>query len=278
MAVTKGRLERLIKADAAWGMSLTESGGGGTNAVTIAAADDTYYWSSVAGSVYSVVGKIKAQLEAQSVTNGNSNTYTVTVSDGESAATGKLTIAVSAGTFTLTAVSASLNALMGGVGPDWTSGSAASTTSTYHVEGLWQGSCPKVSPYGDNDEGWLETDARSTESPAGHVKTLYGTKKTVLSLSWDHCTAAKARAAAEATADTSNESFETFWIDCILAEKSWAQGAGGPIRVVWDADNDSVFDTYKISGDLLREYRPVQVIDRWTGLYSIQIPRMVLVP
>lgn len=272
MPILHGRLERLIKFPATYTLSLRENLGSAV-VVTIGVSGDKFYWGSTDGQG-TFVSVIKTKLEAASP---NTRTYTVSVADGETAPTGRLTISVNTGTFAISGISSPLQTLLGNVLNEWTT-LAASQTGAYHVEGMWIPRNAKVTPFGDSDNGWYESDARATESTAGHVKALYGTKKQVISLSWPHNSRATTRARGEATASTSNESFETFWIDNILAEQPWAQGPGGPIRLVWDADVDGTFLTFKVTGDLLRSFNPVQVEQGWIELWGIDMPRCVKVP
>ena len=92
-------------------------------------------------------------------------------------------------------------------------------------------------------------------------------------IEWQNCSRAKVRTAYEST---TNESFQTFWIDGILAEKAWAT-PGGPIRWYPDADTDGTSFNYAVVNPG-KTFRPERVVQNWTGLYPVLLERLIKVP
>jgi hypothetical protein len=220
-------------------MDLTESAGGGTNTITLLA--DTYYWSSVDGVGSTLTTTLASLCDDQSVTNGNSNGYTFALSAGE-LGTGKLTVSVDSGTFTLTSIQADLLALMGFTG-DMTP-TAASFVGTNHVESLWLPDCPVETPYGLASSGLVSSEAMVTLAPDGTYFASHGSKMTTNEYIYQAVSVAKTVAASEGT---TGESYETWWLDTVRGEEPWAT-AGRQVRFYKDTDVDATYLTFNVTG------------------------------
>ena len=222
-----------------WTASLTESGGGGAQTITLTAAN-TYYWSSAGNDTVDLPARLAALLDAASVAAGNSNTYTVTVSAGE-LGTGKLSLSVSAGTFTLTSIDDDLEELMG-LGGELTP-TAASWTGASHVEGLWLPDCPVETPYGLASSGLVSSEAIITLAPDGTYFASHGSKMVTNEYVYEAVSVSKTVAASEST---TAESFETWWLDTVRGEEPWAS-AGRQVRFYKDVDDDATFLTFNVT-------------------------------
>ncbi len=267
MAIKNGKLERLITIPTG-GWDVTCADDGGSDTITISAG--TYYHSTGDSSARDLCEEFENECD----TNGTlSQNWTISIASGEGGS-GKVTITNDGTVCTVTWVDDDLRDVLGFETDDNLSGST-SYTSSDQARGIWLPDRAKVSPYGDSDDGWHETDARWTESASGHVKTLYSTRKQVTTLSWEHMTFAKTRIAGEST---TNESFEKFWEDSILGIPAWAVGAGGPVRYFPDADTDGTSTKYMIVGDLLKSFQPEQLVENSTLYWRIVLDRMVVVP
>jgi hypothetical protein len=264
MAITFGRLERQIEVPSGnWTCALTDSGGAAT--VTVAAGEKSFWNQGVTDDTF--LEEFEEDLE-----DAGADNYSVSMAAGEDG-TGKITITNDSGNnFQIVWTSTDLRNLLGFSA---TISGATTQTAPNQAQGIWIPNAPLDTEYGSDDDGWWESDARSSESSSGHIKTLYTAKKQVNSLRWRGITQAKCRTLKEGT---TNESFETFWIDGILAEKVWANGAGGPIMLYWNAGDHTINCKYKIVGDSLTTLAPRKMRDGWLGLWEIGLERCVKVP
>jgi len=261
-----GKLEALITIPTGgWTSTLTESAGGTGTPVFTAA--NTYYHSTAGNDSIDFPAELKAQLDAESP---NGRTYTVTLGGGEDG-TGKLTISVDSGTFTLTGVTAAYLALMGFTGE--LTPTASSFTSQSAVQGLWLPPSASNSLYGASDAGWDEADYVATKAPDGTVVATRYNRFVANRIEWQNCQRAKVRTAYEST---TNESFQTFWIDGVLGEQAWAT-VGGPILWYPDADVDGTSFNYAVINPG-KTFRPERVVQNWTGLYPVVLDRLIKVP
>jgi len=219
-----------------WTMSLTESGGGGAQTITLTAAN-TYYWSSAGNDTVDLAARLKALLDAASVAAGNSNTYTVTIAAGE-LGTGKLTIAVSAGTFTLTSINDDAQALMGFTAE--LTPTAASFTSDKQVESLWLPDTTVETPQGLASSGKVVSTSLVTVSEDGTVSNVHGSKHVRNEYVYAFVPVAKAIQASESVTNTS---FESWWLHGIRGQEPWAK-AGQQVRYYKDADADGTSLTF----------------------------------
>ena len=271
MAIRNGKLERLIEIPTGdYSLSLTETGGVTGQAVTATAGETSFLSSAYAGTG-GTGNSLIAQLQADLTSVGHE--YAVTIGAGENG-TGKVTIdRTGSDNFAVVWTSTELRDLLGFSQGNLTGANAY--TGASQAQGLWLPNTPMNSLFGAADSGFYESDAMATESPSGHVKAFFGNKKKINQIMWTGITHAKCRASAEST---SNESFEQFWLDSILAEKSFANGPAGIIRVYWDAGDDTTYEDYKVVGRALNEFNPEKIEDGWLGLWRINLERLVVVP
>ena len=260
---------RITIPSGGWTASLTESGGGGAQAITFTAGD-TYYWRSEGSEANNLEAELKAKLEAASVAAGNSNTYAVGVSDSDAGAAdfaGQLSLSVLSGTFTLTSVSASLLALLGFDG-DLTP-TAANFLGDSQVQGWWLPGCPAWGG-GLVTSGHDVIDGRLSVAPDGTTYGLQRNRYTMHSLRWE--AVAKARTWQDAE-DVTGESWERFKRHGILGEASWGT-AGGPIRWHPGAGDDDSYSQWAV--DLATAaHDPPRVRDDWDGLFVIDLPTLI---
>lgn len=270
MAVTFGKLEgRITIPTGGWSVSIAETGGGGATASASFTAGDTYYLSSTDSEANDLLADLAAKLTASA---GNA-TYTCSIAAGESG-TGKVTITASGGSVTAIAItwtSADLKALLGFTG---TQSGALTYESAGSARSLWLPNGPYQALNGGGTwAGWIESDLRAQESPAGHCFALTGQRKKASVLSWVGISRARMWTANETT---TNQSLEKFYTDVVLAEASWSGRAAGPIRWYSDAADDATYVTY--STPTWNIFRPDQLREQWTGQWQVTIPRLVQVP
>lgn len=271
MAITNGKIEREITVPTGgWDIAVTEVGGGAGGTVTIAAG--VYYLSTDSGIGNSFVAATAAALDAHADLDGD---YSCSISAGENG-TGRVTISATGITsFAITWTDTDWRDALGfGSGP--TISGSLSYQSTAASPAVWLATSPIVSPFGSGDNGWDETDASFSESPAGNVYAVYGQRKRACSFRWDAVTLARMRIANESVV---NESFQKFFRDSILAEAGFTAGkVAGPLRIHWDADSATVYLTCKIAGETIRKIQQAQLQDGWTGLWGLDLGRVVEVP
>lgn len=257
-----GKLEAQITVPSGgWDLALTDALAGPTTA-TIPAG--TYYHSSAGSTANDFAAEVAVQANAVM-----GQTWTCTVAAGESG-TGKYTIGCDGATCTVTFTDTDARDLMGFTGN--LSGST-SYTSTGQAEGLWLPGYPYQNLNGGGSwRGHWETDQQVVESARGDVYSVMGRKKRIMELVYPMVTRAKTWVANEATA---NESFEQFLLDGIYGGAPWGTSSG-PIRFYPDADTDATYGSYAVVG--LSSWRPSQIREMFTGIWSISLPRLVEVP
>lgn len=249
--MTRGRLEAQI----------TVPTGGHTIAVVGTASGN----ATVAAGTYYPTDYLSAWAAAVSAVTTDNNQFVA--SWGESG-TGKISI-VSSANLSVTWTNTNARDLLGYVAP--------LVSSTNHAaprqfRGVWLPNAELASAYGNADEGHTETDAGSTESPRGDIKTLVYTTRQVLPwVRWSHTPKEFARISAETTLGAS---FEQWW--------RWTQGGelsyfetGSPFRLYWDAASVT-YKTYRMATRKGTEMP--RVVEGWNGLYDINLERLVRVP
>ena len=260
MAVTHGKIEgRITIPTGGWDFELDDATGG-PYTVSLTAAK-TYYHSTAGNDTVTLAARLKALMDTAST----GNVYTVSV-DATEDGTGLYTISVDSGTFDVTWTDTDLGLLLGindFVGQ-------SSITGTAQCLGLWLPDCPVEAPFGKDSAGWTEYDMVATQAPDGTVVTTAHNTRIANSLTWAACTAGKVRTDDESPA---NESWQTFFDDCIYAETSWG---GGPILFYPDAGS-ATYTEYKLVAPITRQL-PERVVQNYTGLYRIVLERLVKVP
>jgi hypothetical protein len=240
-----------------WDFALTVTAIGGPTTGTIAAG--TYHLTDFLAAV-------DTALEA---VFGGDGAWTVTVSDGETG-TGLVTIAHATQTYSLTWTDTDARDALGFAGN--LTPAALSFTGTKVAQQLWLPNAEAAFAYGNGDEGHTETDAASTESPRGDVKTLvYNSRQVLPYARWSHVQVAYARISGESV---SNSSFERWWRNTQGGELSYFEPSS-QIRLYWDAGVAS-YKTYRVASR--RGTEMPRVDEGWNGLYTISLERLVRVP
>lgn len=263
---TLGKLEaRITVPSGGWAGTINDSGGGGFVAWTVASGD--YYLSSAnADGGSSFIAAFETALNTAAPTD----TIGVSIGAGESGA-GTVQI-TSTGTTEITWTDVDCRNMLG-----FTSDLAANTVwaGSNHARGLF---LPNIAFLnlngGDYWRGWHESDLRVTENAAGYLFAFSGQRKRVCDLAWQGIKRQKTWIVNESKI---NESFEKFYLDVILGEGPFCYTPCGPVRFYPDADDSSVFGTYRF-GSGLEQWRPDQMFANYAGQWVLKLPRMVQVP
>lgn len=239
-----------------WEFALTDNSGG-PYTITLTAAN-TYYHSSAGNDSVDLPAKLKELMDAAS-----GQTYTVSVSAGVSG-TGKYTISVDSGTFTISWTDTALRNLLGIDAGDDVS-AVATVTGSSQAEGLWLPQCPVETPYGLASQGIPISAADVMLSPDGTMYAFHGPLRRENEYVYRAVDVARVIASQEGTV---NESFEQFWLDAIRGDASWAT-AGRSFKFYEDAGDDATFLTYHI----LTEDRPTvaRLDPTFDGLWTVTI-------
>ena len=250
----RGRLEGILTVTSGWTLSAT-NGTGGPSTCTITPGSYT---------VTEYCTALQSALNA-----GRPSGWTVTRSFGESG-TGLVTINCSSTPWAVTWTTAEAGYQVGHT----TIGSrSASLASTLLVPGLWLPDCAYWAPFDQGDAGAVYTDLRQVVSPLGHVQTLYGNQRTeIRGLKWEAITKERARAYNESA---TLSSFESWWQVVQLGEGWTAFTPGNSFGFFPTADADT-YAAYRIID--LASFDPPQTSPGWTGLFRVEIPRMIKVP
>lgn len=234
---------------------------GGPATITIAAGN--YFPTDLMNEVTTQV-----QAAAGSIGAG----FFCDISRGESSATGRTTMFVSSGTFSITWGSAT--DLRDALGFTSDISSVATVTGPDHARGMWlPGNPAKFSMYGDSANGSIETDLRTTVSPNGYVNTLYGSKRrSHRNVSW---TGVPNTRALQHFENVANESFESFFLDAATGRVSYIP-VGAYVRIYWDADNDATYSGAE--GRLLwpADWDLDQHVQGWVGRFRVALPPLVI--
>lgn len=259
MSAKGGRVEALWTFSTAQTGTVTDSAGGPSA------------WSVASGSYrpYEAVAAFQAAVIAATGTVGN--TFTATISDGEGG-TGRVTLNATATPWSIawTGSSELRDAL--GFTANISAVSSAQTGSRA-AHGLWLPGTgvTKFSMYGDSANGSIETDLRTTVSPNGYVRTLYGNKRRVhKNIAWTGVPYNRAMSHHETI---TNESFETFFLDVATGAQSFIS-VGSYVYLVWDADDDLSY----ARGRLLwpEDFDLDTYVTGWVGRYNVRLPPLVV--
>jgi hypothetical protein len=242
-------------------ISVTTNAGGPT-VVTITAG--TYYMTSF------LVALQAALIAQRSVTAG---TWAVSWSTGANA-TGKVTIAVTNGTYSIAWTSTTIRDLLG-----FTADVTAQTTSTGASQArgvwipdraLWTRSTPSAAP--------RRTDKRGSQSPTGTVLSLIGnTRYQHDELRWVGVAKHRVWIGAETT---TNQSWERFMLDTQLGAGLSFFAVGAKVQI---------YDTYGVLVGIygnsgagmagwwmhgVDDINPQRTDENWDGAWTIEIPRL----
>jgi hypothetical protein len=242
-------------------ISVTNNGGGPTT-VTLTAG--TY------ATLFDVLTQLETDLNAQRpVTAG---VWDVSISGISAGSTGRVTIAVTAGTYSITWTSTALRDLLG-----FTANLSSVSTSTGddHAVGVWHPDCPLYLESGDYLSAPRSTDLRQAMTPTGRV---YGHIGNVMhrhsGLRYSHVPTHRAWIAQETLV---NESLERFMIDT-----QWAGGhtwftpssrvaiygpgnltVGGSVCTAWALPAVTSMESV------------IKRIDAWDGLWAVEFPTLI---
>lgn len=264
-----GRIEAFFTVPSAVTISVTNNGGGPT-VVTLAAGSYT---------PTSFCTYLQGALTAQRAPS--SGAWSVSLSTG-AAGTGRVTIAMSAGTFSITWTSTAARDMLGYTG---TITAQTSLTATTNFRGLWLPGC-HVTLLGDPVSAPKVTDAQSTEGPTGTVLTLKSTSKRMhQGVAWRFVTRGRTHKNSESPAYSSFES----WLDDTQFGDGHAWfSVGSGIQVYWDnAGTDAILgadlnagggptDGWKMS-PAIGSFSPRLASGQWLGLWTIELPQLVAV-
>ena len=231
-----------------WTFVLAESGGGGTPTVTLVAARK-YYWTNEysGGGDPGGFGLRESLEDAINTASPNARTYTVTLDATSDTATGKLTIAVSSGDYTMSSVDADLLSLMGfAAGPV----AASTATGTKAVEALWLPDCVGNAPDGLTTAGRVVSQSRAMIAPGGTYSNFKGASRTENQIWYDVNTRARTVAAEESV---TNESYETFWLDAVRGDEPWSN-AGEKLQVWPDRNTEATSHIYNMRNTASPDY------------------------
>jgi hypothetical protein len=259
--VSRGALCAQIYQASSWTATLSITGIGGSQTVTVASSSTRFTGASFLTDLETAINA------AATILGGD--TFSVNASFGESG-TGKVTIAYdgSPTNFALTWVSTDMRDLLGYTG---NLSGAATYTGTYNARGVWLPDCDMAAKYGPSDAGHTETDMGQTISPRGDVHTMVYTSRVRNEVTWSHVSRAKARIQGETT---THASFERFWRDTQGGELGYFE-AGAAVRLIWDADTAGTYTEYRIvdrNGTQME-----RVVEDWSGLWRIPMS-LVKVP
>jgi len=247
---------------------VADSGAGSTITLTAAA---TYYHSSAGNDSVDLPAKLAALLDA-----AGAATYTVSVDAGESGS-GRYTISATGGSvadFTLTWISTALRDVLGFTGNLATGGGTLTYTSQGAAQCLWLPSAGNGSgvPIGTTAIGddIDETDASDIGTPdSSNVTRFSYHRRGINAVDYQACTAARSRVAYETY---TNESWQSFWRDCIDGDLSAQIVAVAQVRIYTDATVDTTYYDYWVRG--LGRCEMESLIRGWQGRFTIKIPRL----
>lgn len=254
MAAKGGRVE------ARWTLTANQTG-----TVTDSAGGPAA-WTVAAGNYrpYEYVAALQAAVIAAADAVGNN--FTATISDGEGG-TGRVTLNNTSTPWSLAfTTTAGRDAI--GFSADITAVSSAQTGTC--ARGLWLpgANVPKFSMYGDGASGSIASDFRATKGPKGHMDALVGNYHRLHErVSWSAVPSNRAMAHHESV---TNESFESFVLDCMLARLSSVIPANPYVYLVWDADVDGTYALGRLAWPAKFELQTM--VTGWTGRYGVQLP------
>lgn len=260
-----GRIEAQIVVPSGQFVTVTTNAGGPI-AVTI-----------IAGGYYPTAfcAHLSAQMSSQAPVTGG--TWSVTLD----AATGRVTIAVSAGTCTFAApFGMATDPLSDLLGFASAISGVASAVGASQMRGLWIPDRPIVVADSDPRMAPVYTDLRQTRSPHGKVIGIgggnaYHSHRRVF---WEHVEKARVW---EYSVSLARASWETFVADTQLGRgHTWFRPTS-PVQI-YDTGNVKVGIAANAGAGVSGWYMegvtsvdPKRSIDHWTGAYTIEIPRLV---
>jgi len=253
MTLGVGKLEaKIVIPSGGLSCQLTDSTGG-PYSISFTAGDE-YYQSSIGTESYGLAAELKDKFQTA---GAGALTYSVNLSD----TTGKYTITVSSGTFSVTWTDTALRNLFGF---DAAISSKVTVTGADQAEALWFPQSPVSTPYGLNSAGMPVSAATIRMAPDGTYTAIHGPKMTRQQLQW--VTVQNTRVI-QAEETTTNASYESFWLHAIRGEKSWAQS--GAIRWYPDLTDDATYKTYNVTEAISPGMERLD--PNWEGLWTVNL-------
>ena len=245
-----GRLEaRYTVPTGGWAVSATNNAGGPTT-ITIAAG--TYYATALVTAFQTA---LNAGMGAPDFAVSVANT------DG---GTGKVTISVPSGVFSITWTSTDLRDALGFTA---TITGDTTETGTSSLKGLWLPDSPLVLPT-DDTVGAYVSDLRQSVSPTGAVLSLVGnTFRQWTDCKWTHVS--KDRALGTTTTPMN---WEQFVYECFLGGKSYLVG-GTRVALYSNATASTLIGYYEVVG--VGSSMCAQAVQGWAGKWGVTIPRLI---
>lgn len=232
-------------------------------------------WTVTAGSYY--IGELLSALvqAVRDCAGAVGDDFIAGIDDGEvsTGAPGRISLlSTASGPWSLAWTSTDIRDALGFTGNISNIASLTSATGTNCAKGLWIPNAPaKFSMYGDSANGTFVSDARFTTSLTGRVRGFYGSgHREHRGIRWTGVTGARALDHLE---DTSGESFENFWMDCVTGCLSYLP-AFPYVRLYWDADDDADYAVGRIAWPATFDLE--QMVRGWTGRYNIDLPPLVV--
>lgn len=233
---------------AAQSFTLTDRSNPSGTTITVAASD---YFLTSSTSLLSTLG---------SAMTVGTVTYVCTVDDTADSATGLVSLAAAAGTFSLTWGTATALRDALGFGANVTNASTATGGSQTTM--MWLSNVGRSNPLGPDPTstsyqmGAEEADFAMSVAPSGATKQTSYTRRYIEAFEWQYVLGSKMWKAHESY---TNSSLQTFWENFICA--------GLPVRYHPDRSSDTVFWTWVMEQG--GEFKPSPVQPGWTGASSL---------
>jgi hypothetical protein len=262
-ATIGGRWEAVFTVPSGEVIEVTTNAGTETVAIADGAYTPTSFATYFAGAL-----DVQAPVTA--------GTWTVSISTGRGG-TGRVTIAVTAGTYSIAWTSTLLRDLLG-FAADITAQSTG--TGTIVHRGIWMPNCPWTSLLSPSLAP-KQTDNRSTESPTGGVVTLGGLKKYEhKSIRYSHVEIGRIR---EAAAVTAGDSLQRWLDDTQFNDGHVWFSRGAIVFPYWDNNGTDTLVGSDASITLGWSFSPAiedmhslaRRISEWDGMYSVEFSRLV---
>lgn len=230
-------------------------GGGGYSSVTVASSATDVY-------LVDMLSSLQTALNASFGTG-----WTVAGSFGEGG-TGLVSISKTGTTWGLQFTTTTFRDLIGFTG-NLTGTAGQVHTGTSMADTIWLPGTVKAAQYKDAKPVHYVTDKRTLMSPTGIVTTLYGNKfAEIPRVSWNTVAEARARGITE------RGSFERWWYQSQLGEETFFD----PGSTVKYYPNAASATSYVVRIPDLESSNMLPTVDNWSGLYVVEIPKMIVQP
>lgn len=257
---THGMLEARmhITSSTAWSV-LASYGGGGYSGLGVTFAGTDVY-------LRDVLDLLESNLNAY-FGGGTGTNWTVSYDFGENG-TGKVSITKEGTAWGIQWFSTEFRDICGFTG-NITGTAGQVQTGTDIADTIWLPGTPKAAQYKDANPGHYVTDKRTTISPTGAIKTLYGNKYVEIpAVKWDTVAEARARGI------TVRGSWERLWYQSQLGEATF-HDSGSTLRYYPDANAATAY-AVRIPDMHTSDLKPL--VQNWSGRYTVEIPKMLVQP